>query len=160
MGIAGALAGGGIIWLVYPQKLLISPSVQTPSSLSPFLYTYRGHLASVTSVVWSPHEQRIASGSDDSTVQVCNATTGDKAFTYHGHSDMVTAVAWSPDGKYIASASYDKTVQVWKAADGSSVYTYRGHAKAVDAVAWSPDGKRIASGSIDRTVQVWDATTA
>jgi len=66
-------------------------------------------------VAWSPDGQRIASGSDDGTVQVWNATDGGHVSTYQGHSSTVHAVAWSPDGKRIVSGSGDKTVQVWEA---------------------------------------------
>jgi serine/threonine protein kinase len=148
LGLTGlAVAGGGITiwWVLLPHPL----------------YTYWGHSSEVNAVAWSPDDKRLASGSDDGTVQVWDAADGNNAFTYHGHSRGVDAVAWSPDGNRIASGSLDNTVQVWDAADGGHVYTYRGHASnvyGVDAVAWSPNGKRLASGSDDKTVQVWDAT--
>ena len=68
-------------------------------------YTYRGHSSSVYAVAWSPDGKRIASGSDDKTVQVWDAANGGHVFTYRGHSNLVYAVAWSPDGKRIASGS-------------------------------------------------------
>src|SRR6266704_2048339 len=136
------------------------PSVlrtSTSSSLRTALYTYRGHSGRVMGVAWSPDGKRIASGSNDGTVQVWDAANGGHVYTYRGHLERVVTVAWSPDGKRIASGSDDGTVQVWDAANGGHVYTYHGHADHVNAVAWSPDGKRIASGSDDDTVQVWDA---
>jgi WD domain, G-beta repeat len=91
-------AGGGITWWL----------------LSPYLvYRYTGHTASVNAVAWSPDGKRIASRSDDGTVQVWNAADGSQVYTYRGHAGYsVDAVAWSPDGKRIASGSADKTVQV------------------------------------------------
>jgi len=149
VGLAGlVVVGSGATWLILSQK----PPVETT------LYTYRGHSDGVNAVAWSPTGLRIASGSDDNTVQVWDAANGGNVYTYHGHSDIVNAVAWSPTGLRIASGSNDHTVQVWNAVDGSNVYTYSGHADGVTAVAWSPDGKRIASGSNDHTVQVWNAT--
>jgi len=140
------VAGGGIALLA---------SLNVP--LGTTLYIYRGHTQAVHSAVWSPDGKRIASASDDTTVQVWNAGDGSSVLTYHGHAYAVNAVAWSPDGKRIASASSDTTVQVWNAGDGSSVLTYSGHANAVNAVAWSPDGIHIASAGADNTVQIWDA---
>jgi WD40 repeat protein len=77
------------------------------------LYTYRGHTDHVDAVAWSSNGRRIASGSDDKTAQVWDATNGAYVYTYRGHSDAVSTVAWSPDGKRIASGSWDKTVRVW-----------------------------------------------
>ncbi len=136
-----AVAGGDFLWYTHPHHL----------------YIYHGHSDAVNAVAWSPDGTRIASGSDDGTVQVWDAASGKILTFYHGHSDMVIAVAWSPDGTRIASASSDKTVQVWDAAKGDNVYTYAGHSDAVNTVAWSPDGTHIASASSDKTVQVWDA---
>ena len=128
--------------------------LQTPVRTTP--YTYHGHSKSVQTVAWSPDGKRIASGSDDKTVQVWDAADGGHGFTYRGHSQKVQTVAWSPDGKRIASGSDDKTVQVWDAADGGHGFTYSGHSSFVYSVAWSPDGKRIASG-VKKSVEVWDA---
>jgi WD40 repeat protein len=66
----------------------------------------------VKTVAWSPDGKRIASGSDDQSIQVWDAGTGEHVSKYQ-HAAGVTAVAWSPDGKRLASASYDETVRVW-----------------------------------------------
>ncbi len=163
LGVLAAVAGGGIWWMNTPH----SP---------PYIYQYQGHASVVAAVAWSPDGRRIASASDDGTVQVWIAANGGKILTYRGQPDGVRAVAWNPvwgtgspgwdalpggqvmsDGRRIASASDDRTVQVWDAANGGKILTYRGHTDIVAAVAWSPDGRRIASASFDKTVQVWDA---
>jgi len=145
--LAAAVAGGGI-WRMH-----------TPPPL-PYLAHYQGHADAVRSVAWSPDGRRIASGSNDHTVQVWDAARGGHILTYQGQGADVTAVAWSPDGRRIASGGADGTGQVWDATTGEHhVLTYRIHADAVTAVAWSPDGGRIASAYMDHWVQVWDATT-
>ncbi len=151
------IVGNSIAW-----SLLLNRKRRSSSSglvLGMVLYIYRRHTGSVRSVAWSPDGTRIASGSDDKTVQVWDAANGGHSFAYSGHASTVLTVAWSPDGRLIASAGQDGTVQVWDVSTGRNVFTYRGHTgNAVTAVAWSPDGKRIASASADGTVQVWDAT--
>ncbi|HET8853360.1 MAG TPA: TIR domain-containing protein, partial [Ktedonobacteraceae bacterium] len=57
-------ASAGIGFFVVP-RLSSHPAGSTPTRL-----TYRGHTASVNTVAWSPDGSRIASGSDDQTVQV------------------------------------------------------------------------------------------
>jgi eukaryotic-like serine/threonine-protein kinase len=130
----------------------------TPIPLGSVISTYKGHSGFVNAAAWSPDSKRIASGSDDRTVQVWQVADGGLISTYKGRIGAVDTVVWSPDGKRIASGSSDKTVQVWQVADSGLIFEYKGHTDVVDTVAWSPDGKRIASGSYDRTVQVWDAT--
>src|SRR5437016_2762308 len=130
------LAGGSITSFVAScSSSTHSPSASrtffTSISIKTALYTYRGHSAGVIGVAWSPDGTRIASASNDGTVQVWDAANGGHVYTYRGHTDRVNVVAWSPDGTRIASGSDDHTVQVWDAANGGHVYTYRGHADAV-----------------------------
>ena len=131
--------------------------------------TYRGHTAPVHAVVWSPsdlqqaahYRSRLATGSEDGTVQVWDGMSGRKISTYRGHSGSVSAISWSPDGKWLASAGIDCTVQIWSADTLRKVCTYNRHSAKVTALAWSPTEHDpvIASASIDGTIQIWDAPT-
>ncbi len=147
-----AAAVGGAMWRILPPVPNPSPTQKK------LLFVYRGHSDAVNAVVWSHDGKRVASGSDDKTVQVWNAADGNLVYKYFGHSSGVNAVAWSPDGKRLASASDDYTSQVWDATTGKRLLIYH-HLKEVRDVAWSPDGQRIASASWDGTVQIWNAVT-
>jgi WD40 repeat protein len=109
----------------------------------------------------SPNGQHIVSGSEDQTICVWNATTGEMvAGPFTGHTDSVKSVAFSPDGQHIVSGSLDQTICVWNATTGVMVAgPFTGHTGRVFSVAFSPDGQHIVSGSSDYTICVWNATT-
>ncbi len=114
-----------------------------------------GHTDDVNSVVFSPDGKTLASGSDDSTIRLWNASTGEPIRTLRGHRSGVSSVAFSPDGKTIASGSDDGTIRLWDASTGEHISTLRGHWDYVYSVVFSPDGKTIASGSRDYTIRLW-----
>ncbi|MGZ3621838.1 MAG: WD40 repeat domain-containing protein [Ktedonobacteraceae bacterium] len=118
-------------------------------------FSYKGHSGRVNGLIWSPNGQRIASVSNDKSLQVWDATTGKIFIIYRNTSAGINGVTWSPNGRFIAACGNDKMVQAWDAITRNNVFTYRGHTGYVMSVAWSPDGKSLASAGVDHTMQVW-----
>ncbi|KIM23596.1 hypothetical protein M408DRAFT_332227, partial [Serendipita vermifera MAFF 305830] len=120
-----------------------------------------GHTSTVQSVAFSPDGRRIVSGSDDMTIRVWDAETGEVvAGPFQGHIERVNSVSFSPDGRRIVSGSDDMTIRVWDAETGEVVAgPFQGHIGRVNSVSFSPGGRRIVSGSDDMTIRVWDAET-
>jgi WD40 repeat protein len=105
----------------------------------------------------------IVSGSDDATVRIWDAVTGEQVKTsLAGHKGSVTSIAVGRvrDRDVIVCASSDGTVWIWDAITRHPVATpLVGHGGQVNAVAIGRAGNRdvIVSSCADGWVQVWDA---
>jgi eukaryotic-like serine/threonine-protein kinase len=165
-------AVSGVAWSPNGQRIASASTDQTvqvwdattgPHSLralalrAGFNYVvYEGHASAIQTVAWSPDARYIASGGNDNTVCIWDASTKETIAIYHGHSDVVEAITWLPDSLHVASTSNDHTVHVWNIHTNHTIFTYRRRSSVVHAIACSPDGKYCAFASSDRTVQIWD----
>jgi hypothetical protein len=140
-----------------PQSARVPKQSSPREKSSQLPLTLSGHGIGVNSAAYSPDGRRIVSASDDKTVKVWDAETGQLIRTLSGHDGIVSFAAYSPDGRRIVSASSDNTVKVWDAETGRLISTLSGHGSIVSFAAYSPDGRRILSASGDNTVKVWDA---
>jgi len=132
------------------------------------------HSGIVTSVTFSPNGNRIASGSSDGTIRVCDAASGtehmsasrqDLDLTNHaelgasGAPQTVSSTPGTPavwhDGGRIASGSHDDTIRCYDPTHGEILPLAWGN--IITSVAFSPDGRRVVSGSSGGCLSVWDA---
>lgn len=150
------VSGGSVAALVASCGNMI----HTSTSRGLVIYEHK-HAGSVRSVAWSPDGKRVASASDDKTVQVWDAADGGHLFTYMGHTSPMRSVAWSPQNNYIASVSADSLVHVWNAADGNARFALvksqpwdssilDTNPEIVNMIAWSPNDQYIAAASYEK----------
>jgi WD40 repeat protein/basic membrane lipoprotein Med (substrate-binding protein (PBP1-ABC) superfamily)/DNA-binding SARP family transcriptional activator len=118
----------------------------------------RGHTRRVSNLAFSPDGTRLATASQDGTVQVWNTSTGENLHVFSvegGFSD----VAFSPDGTRLITAGDDGRLIVWDRTTGEQLLAVHAARFRVLSCAFSPDGTRILSGGVDPTARLWDAFT-
>ena len=71
------------------------------------------HMKQVTSVAFSPNGKHIASGSDDCTVRVWDAESGQVVSgPFKWHTNQVNSAVFSPDGKHMVCSSGYQIIQM------------------------------------------------
>ena len=100
------------------------------------VHKLKGHEDRVRFVAWSPFGDKFVSASDDRTLIIWDASTGEKILELKGHTDWVMGCAWSPKGDFIVSCSCDNTCIIWNAGTGEKISMLKGHKGFVYGVAY------------------------
>ncbi|HVE58177.1 MAG TPA: caspase family protein [Pyrinomonadaceae bacterium] len=125
--------------------------------LKPELVLQTGHNKSVETVVFSPGNQWVASGSFDNTIKIWDFSTGRELRALTGHTGAVKTLACSKDGRLLASGSNDKTVRVWDVESGNEIKSFTIQDGFVETIAFSGDGQKLAAGTSVNAVTIWNA---
>jgi WD40 repeat protein len=110
-------------------------------------------------VVFSHDSKKVASGSNDKTIRIWDAETGECERVLKGHSGDISSVVFSHDSKKVASASSDETIRIWDAEIGECERVLEDHSEWISLGVFSHDSKKVASGSGDETIRIWNAET-
>ena len=113
----------------------------------------------VTGIIFNSSGTEIISCSEDETIKIWNATTGECLKTLTGHTGWLMDLARSLDDNILASASIDHTVKIWNPHTGECLHTLLGHTDWIYTVAISADGNWVASGGNDRLLRLWNPHT-
>ncbi|KAL3457447.1 hypothetical protein BJX64DRAFT_293126 [Aspergillus heterothallicus] len=109
--------------------------------------TFRAHQNEILMLAFSPTGNLLASGSQDSTVRLWNAATGECVYTLNGHIGTVVCIAFSPDGSKLASGGADESLKLWDPVEGRLIWTLAEQNGTVTSVAFSSDNLTLATTS-------------
>jgi WD40 repeat protein len=126
-----------------------------------------GHKGAVTALDFSPTEDDLATASEDMTVRIWDAKTGDLKNILTGHTARINSVAFDRTGSRIVTASNDGTSRVWDKLTGKELITLRGHLGKVTKATFSSDGQQILTLAEskepglpeDNLVRIWNAAS-
>jgi len=119
----------------------------------------RGHDKDINIVVVSPNDSIVASGSQDKTVRLWNATDLSLKATLKGHKRGVWDCQFSPIDKVLATSSGDKTIKLWSLGNFSCVRTFQGHLSSVLRIRFLRSGLQLVSAGADGLVKLWTIRT-
>ena len=126
-----------------------------------FQKEYIGHENMVNSVMYSPDDRHVLTGSYDGTVRIFDRITCEELFRFNNGTWVRNAI-YDKDGKAILIASHeDKAVKelernTGEAEDWILHTSYLGHSKPVTNISLNFDGSRILSSSEDGSIWEWD----
>lgn len=151
--------------LVVPPLVskIVTDKINRVSQTWECIHTLQAHRGRIWSVAISPNGELLASGSEDSDINLWNLKTGKLIRSLIGHLKPVLSVAISSDNQTIASGGVDRMIFVWNLKrggvpcnlsnqDSSSLISHLGF---VSSVAISPSQPILVSGSADKNVRVW-----
>lgn len=114
------------------------------------------HDRAISKVIFSTDDELLLSASQDRTVRIWDAKTGELIRSLEGHAGRVTSVAITNDRSRIASGDDEGVIILWDVSDGTLLQRINNaHNGRVTDIAFAPDGAQFVSTSADTTVRVW-----
>lgn len=112
----------------------------------------------------SPDGKVLATGGDESFIQLWQVHTAKPQARLHDHKDWISALGFSADGKLLASGSYDGSVSLWEMPGGKKLRALPAPPMPppktppdpvpVCALGFSPDSKTLAVGLANGNVDL------
>ncbi len=123
--------------------------------------TIQVHSDDVTSIVFGPRGQLLASGGRDAMVRLWSIARGVPTAALRGHAAPITSVTFDPSGKTLATADAAGSIRLWEAATGKAggAFSSRGDGE-ITALGFGRQGRRLVVGTATGRLELWDAANA
>lgn len=107
-------------------------------------------------LAFSPDGTQLACGSEDSTVKLWDAHTGELIATFTGHHGFVNTLSFSPDGTALACGGTDGTIQFWDIKNRKPMQNQIAGHLWMTTASMSNDGSKLVSVSDNGIISVWN----
>jgi mitogen-activated protein kinase organizer 1 len=116
----------------------------------------KGHIASVSSVVFNSKGEYCISGSYDKTIRLWNPFKEKCIKIYRGHGYQVVDVDVHTDNSQLASCGGDKTPFLWDVQSGSVLRKFKGHDSNINCITYGCLDNILVTGGYDKATKMWD----
>ena len=122
-----------------------------------------GHLSKITSIVFNPKRNILASGSADNTIRLWKLEKNGTKYSLNcyevltGHTENVQWLNFNPNGDLLASGSDDQSVRLWRIGEAGEEIQSSAllSDEKIKNVSFSPDGQLLLAAA-GETIHFWD----
>jgi WD40 repeat protein len=113
----------------------------------------------VSTSIFNPKGDRIATACLDGTTKVWDVKSGELLYCLDDNNFFIISVAYTPDGKSIVTTSLDNSCNIWDAETGKLLTSLEGHNEFILSAEISANAEKILTASGDHTAKVWEMKT-
>ena len=114
----------------------------------------------IASIQFNPDGTLLLVVTNQKTIILYDAMTGDKVQQFAGHTQTITQAAFSPNGLMIATTSADGRAGIWDIASGTPKIFLRVHEDMASTISFSADSSMVITTSKKHDVAtIWDVKT-
>ncbi|XP_078414788.1 transducin beta-like protein 3 [Cetorhinus maximus] len=121
--------------------------------------TEKVHDKDINSVVVSPNDKLVATGSQDRTAKLWSASDFSLVGVFRGHNRGIWSVQFSPMDQILATSSADGTVKLWGLQDFNCLKTFEGHDASVLKTIFVSRGTQLLTSGSDGLLKLWTIKT-